>query len=190
MSLCGSQSWAVSGRRARGSGDAGGGCMGVLSILNNSLSRIGGVGLEVGSKYGVRWKNDRSMPKIWQGHCDNYIVASLLRQSGDYWGVKATHPKSDSWCLWFARASSLQHKFRAWDGRPSGWRDPRHSLDWRVIFEDTSFLHEEAQDETYCCECLRRQGVFWQNGSAADPQWVGVSPQSLWVRNLDGHAVK
>lgn len=38
--------------------------MGVLSILNNPLSRIGGVGLEVGSKYGVRWKNDRSMPKI------------------------------------------------------------------------------------------------------------------------------
>lgn len=38
--------------------------MGVLSILNNPLSRIGGVGLEVGSKYEVRWKNDRSMPKI------------------------------------------------------------------------------------------------------------------------------
>jgi hypothetical protein len=38
--------------------------MGVLSILNNQLSRIGGAGLGVESKDRVRWKNAQPGPKI------------------------------------------------------------------------------------------------------------------------------
>ena len=38
--------------------------MGVLSILNNQLSRIGGAGLGVESKDRVRWKNAQPGPEI------------------------------------------------------------------------------------------------------------------------------
>jgi hypothetical protein len=158
--------------------------MEVLSILNNQLSRIGGAGLGVESKDRVRWKNAQPAENL-TGQCDNYIVASTVCQNGDTWGEKTTHPKSDKRHL---RTSSLPAAQVPCMRLPSA--RPLHSLDWRVIFEDTSFLHEGALDEIHCRECLRRQGVFRQNGSAAGPQWADNSPQSPWIRNLDGHAVK
>lgn len=71
--------------------------MEVSPILNNPLSRVGGVGLEVGSK-----KNDQSMPKIRRGTAIIILSLACCVKLG-----------REGYSLRFARTSSLQHKFRA-----------------------------------------------------------------------------
>ena len=96
ISLCGSQSWAVSGRRARGSGDAGGGCMGVLSILNNQLSRIGGAGLGVESKDRVRWKSAQPGPEIWRGNAITTLSPVRCEKTTRHTEITCSTSQSDT----------------------------------------------------------------------------------------------
>ena len=88
--------------------------MGVLSILNNQLSRIGGAGLGVESKERVRWKNAQLRPKILRDNaittlspvrCARTVTLGPRRQ--------LIQNQTSDICDSLAQVSSLQHKFRA-----------------------------------------------------------------------------